>query len=40
MMKTGVAKCDTLGGAQDLVVINESGVYSLVYRATVIIEKF
>lgn len=26
----GVAKCDTLGGAQDLVVINESGLYSLI----------
>lgn len=27
----GVAKCDTLGGSQDLTVINESGVYSLVF---------
>ena len=27
----GVAKCDTLGGKQDLQVINESGVYSLVF---------
>lgn len=26
----GVAKCDTLGGAQNLTVINESGMYSLV----------
>lgn len=26
----GVTKCDTLGGAQDLAVINESGLYSLV----------
>lgn len=26
----GVAKCDTLGGTQDLIVINESGLYSLV----------
>ena len=26
----GVAKCDTLGGVQDLVVINESGLYSLI----------
>lgn len=26
----GVAKYDTLGGAQDLVVINESGLYSLI----------
>lgn len=27
----GVAKCDTLGGTQDITVINESGVYSLVF---------
>ena len=27
----GVAKCHTLGGMQDLTVINESGVYSLVF---------
>ena len=26
----GVTKCDTLGGAQDTTVINESGVYSLI----------
>ena len=26
----GVAKCDPLGGAQDLTVINESGLYSLI----------
>ena len=26
----GVAKCDTLGGKQDLVIINESGLYSLI----------
>lgn len=26
----GVAKCDTLGGSQDLTVINESGLYSLI----------
>lgn len=26
----GVAKCDTLGGYQDLTVINESGLYSLI----------
>ena len=26
----GVTKCDTLGGMQDLVVINESGLYSLI----------
>ena len=27
----GVTKCDTLGGVQDLTVINESGVYALVF---------
>lgn len=27
----GVTKCDTLGGSQEMVVINESGVYSLVF---------
>lgn len=27
----GVAKCDTLGGSQDLTVINESGLYSLIF---------
>ena len=26
----GVAECDTLGGSQDLTVINESGLYSLI----------
>lgn len=26
----GVAKCDTLGGVQDMVIINESGLYSLI----------
>lgn len=26
----GVTKCDTLGGVQELTVINESGLYSLV----------
>ena len=26
----GVTKCDTLGGIQDMVVINESGLYSLI----------
>lgn len=29
----GVAKCDTLGGTQEMVVINESGVYSLVFSS-------
>lgn len=27
----GVANCDTLGGVQQMVVINESGVYSLIF---------
>jgi len=27
----GVTKCDTLGGAQELAVINESGMYSLIF---------
>lgn len=27
----GVAKCDTLGGKQDLAIINESGLYALVF---------
>lgn len=26
----GVTKCDTLGGAQEMVVVNESGLYSLI----------
>lgn len=29
----GVTKCDTLGGPQELTVINESGVYSLVFSS-------
>lgn len=29
----GVAKCDTLGGVQNITVINESGVYSLVFSS-------
>ncbi|MBP3311974.1 MAG: phage antirepressor [Butyricicoccus sp.] len=29
----GVAKCDTLGGTQDMTVINESGVYALVFSS-------
>lgn len=29
----GVAKCDTLGGAQEMTVINESGFYSLLLRS-------
>lgn len=29
----GVAKCDTLGGAQEVAIINESGLYSLVLRS-------
>lgn len=27
----GVAKCDTLGGRQDVTIINESGMYSLIF---------
>ena len=27
----GVTKCDTLGGKQDLTVINESGLYALIF---------
>lgn len=30
----GVAKCDTLGGIQELNVINESGLYSLILRSS------
>lgn len=30
----GVAKCDTLGGPQDMVVINESGLYALIMGST------
>lgn len=29
----GVTKCDTLGGSQEMTVINESGLYSLVLRS-------
>ena len=29
----GVAKCDTLGGVQDFVIINEPGVYSLIFSS-------
>ena len=29
----GVTKCDTPGGVQDLVIINESGLYSLILRS-------
>jgi len=29
----GVAKCDTLGGAQEFTVINESGLYSLILQS-------
>ena len=29
----GVTKCDTLGGAQNLIIINESGLYSLVFSS-------
>ena len=27
----GVTKCDTLGGTQDMTIINESGFYSLIF---------
>ncbi len=30
----GVTKCDTLGGSQNLTIINESGLYSLVLSST------
>lgn len=29
----GVAKCDTLGGMQELVIVNESGLYSLLFSS-------
>ncbi|WP_373804637.1 phage antirepressor [Jeotgalibaca porci] len=29
----GVTKCDTLGGKQDLTIINESGLYSLILKS-------
>lgn len=29
----GVASCDTLGGVQEMVVINESGLYSLIFSS-------
>lgn len=29
----GVAKCDTLGGKQELTVVNESGLYSLIFSS-------
>jgi prophage antirepressor-like protein len=29
----GVAKCDSLGGAQDTIIINEAGVYSLIFSS-------
>lgn len=29
----GVTKCDTLGGVQDLTIINESGLYSLIFSS-------
>ena len=32
----GVTKCDILGGAQDMVIINESGLYSLVLSSKLI----
>ena len=35
----GVAKCDTLGGTQELAVINESGLYSLILSSKLPIAK-
>lgn len=35
----GVTKCDTLGGSQDLTVINESGLYSLILSSKLPIAK-
>ena len=29
----GVSKCDTLGGKQDLTIINESGLYALIFES-------
>ena len=29
----GVANCDTLGGAQEMIIINESGLYSLIFSS-------
>ena len=29
----GVTKCDTLGGTQELTIINESGLYSLIFSS-------
>lgn len=29
----GVTKCDTLGGTQDMTIINESGLYSLIFSS-------
>ena len=29
----GVTNCDTLGGNQNLTIINESGVYALIFRS-------
>lgn len=35
----GVTKCDTLGGTQDLTVINESGLYSLILSSKLLAAK-
>lgn len=35
----GVTKCDTLGGSQEMTVINESGLYSLVLRSKLPVAK-
>lgn len=35
----GVAKCDTLGGSQNVIIINESGMYSLIFGSKLEIAK-
>lgn len=35
----GVTKCDTLGGVQDMVIINESGLYSLILSSKLLSAK-
>ena len=35
----GVTKCDTLGGVQELTIINESGLYSLILSSKLLTTK-
>ena len=35
----GVTKCDTLGGVQELTIINESGLYSLILSSKLLTAK-